>query len=399
MVRLSPVLLCRLAKKILTGSSGATSFGTAKPFIDSYKLVVHAGRGGNGLPRFGGPGGKGGDVYVVANPKLRDLRGIKDKDITSIYAGHGEDSRQYKLVGKPGDDVRIECPLGVDVVTEENVIIGQIERKGDKVLVAKGGRGGCRETQWNGMEGEKVDIYLDLKLIADIGFVGYPNAGKSSLLKAVSRASPKIAGYPFTTLKPNLGVMQFPDHRQISVADLPGLIEGAHLNYGLGHQFLKHIEKTQVLLFVVDINGFQLSPTAPHRSAMETLLFLMREIQLYNDYLLTKPAVLTVTKMDGHNSQERYDRFLDQLERVVDGNWEGVHPALRNLQIKEFAEIVAVSSRTGENISLLRERIRSVMDDAAEKTSVQQHLKKGRTYQEIIQNQRQRNVTENLDLV
>ena len=128
----------------------------------------------------------------------------------------------------------------MDVLTDNGVLLGQIERKTtDRLLVAKGGRGGCRETQWNGMEGQRATIFLDLKLIADIGFVGYPNAGKSSLLKSISRASPKIANYPFTTLKPNLGVMQFPDYRQVSVADLPGLIEGAHLNRGLGYQFFE----------------------------------------------------------------------------------------------------------------------------------------------------------------
>lgn len=395
MVRLSVVQFCRLAEKI---RSSATQKPGARPFVDSFKIVVHAGRGGCGLPRYGGPGGRGGNVYVVGNKTLKDLQDFKRPGRGMVVAGHGEDSRQYKLVGKAGHDAFIECPAGVDVLSENGVIMGQIKDSNERLLVAKGGRGGCRETQWNGMEGERMTIFLDLKLIADIGFVGYPNAGKSSLLKSISRSSPKIANYPFTTLKPNLGVMEYPDHRQISVADLPGLIEGAHLNHGLGYQFLKHIEKTKALLFVVDVNGFQLAPQGPHRTAFETLLYLMKEISMYNDYLLSKPSLLVITKMDTPKAKSRYDKFLDQLQRVLDGDWEGIHPTLCNLNIKEFDDILSVSCKSAENIPLLREQIRSILDTAAAATSTGLDTKQ-RSYQEIIQSQRQRNSGEDLDLV
>ena len=149
----------------------------------------------------------------------------------------------------------------------------------------------------------------------------------------------------------------------------------------------------------MDINGFQLTPECPHRTALETLLYLMKEITMYNDYLMTKPSLLAITKMDTPKSQKRYDKFLDQLERVLDGNWEGVHPTLRNLRIKEFDDIVAVSNKTAENMPLLREKIRSLLDVAAEATSVAPNLKQQRSYQEIIHSQRQRTISDSLDLV
>jgi Obg family GTPase CgtA len=396
MVHLSLIRFCRLAARI---SQTAKEPSTTRPFVDSHQIIAHGGRGGSGLPRFGGPGGRGGDVYVVGCKKMKDLTIIKDRGMRHVHAGHGEDSRQHKLIGKPGDDYLIQCPVGVEVLSENGVVIGHIDRKTDRVLVAKGGRGGCRETHWNGMEGQKSTIFLDLKLLADVGFVGYPSAGKSSLLKAISRASPKIANYPFTTLKPNVGIMDFSDYRQISVADLPGLIEGAHLNKGLGHRFLKHIEKTQMLTYVVDVNGFQLSPGSPHRTALETLLYLMKEVTLFNDYLLTKPSLLIVTKMDITNSKVRYAEFLDQLQRVMDGNWEGVDPDLRDLRVKEFDDIVAVSSKTSKNIPLLRDKIRSLMDNIAETSSAASHIKKAHSYQELIQSQRERLQNDDLDLV
>lgn len=398
MVRLTAACLCSFAKKVLSKSQGAGG-KNSKQFVDSYKIIVNAGRGGNGLPRYGGPGGKGGDVYVVGTTKLRDLRQVRDSGRPIVQAGHGEDSRKYKLVGAAGADEYIECPLGVEVLSETGIQLGHVVRKHEKVLVARGGRGGCLETQWNGMEGTKGIIYLDLKLIADIGFVGYPNAGKSTLLKAISRASPKIADYPFTTLKPNLGIMEFPDHRQISVADLPGLMEGAHKNYGLGYQFLKHIEKTKMLMFVIDVNGFQLSPQSPHRSAMETLLYLMKEVSLFNDYLLTKPALLTITKMDTEKSQVRYHKFMDQLERVMKGDTHGIHPTLCDVRVKEFAEIVAVSSKSSENIPVLREKIRSLLDVAEDESLSRLNRNENRSYQEIIAKQRQRDTTVATDLV
>jgi len=165
-----------------------------------------------------------------------------------------------------------------------------------------------------GTPGERKSIRLDLKLLGDVGFVGFPNAGKSTLLTAISRARPKIASYPFTTIKPNLGHCEFPDLRRITFADLPGLIEGAHQNEGMGHAFLKHVERTRVLLLVVDVNGFQFRPHSPLRSPLETILILNRELELYREDLLDKPAVLAVTKMDSKGAERTFEELKESLD-------------------------------------------------------------------------------------
>lgn len=158
-------------------------------------------------------------------------------------------------MGSGGADVVIRSPVGVSVVTDQGEVIGDLLADEDVVLVAKGGPGGNKATEFMGLRGQARSVKLDLKLIADVGFVGFPNAGKSTLLKAISRARPKIASYPFTTIQPNLGICEFKDMRRMSLADLPGLIEGASYNLGMGHKFLKHVERTRMLLFVVDVNG------------------------------------------------------------------------------------------------------------------------------------------------
>ena len=177
-------------------------------------------------------------------------------------------------MGDNGADIIIQAPRGVSVVTDGGQVLGDLVREEDTVLVAKGGPGGSRHTDYCGIRGQRRSIKLDLKLIADIGFVGFPNAGKSTLLKAISRASPKIASYPFTTIQPNLATCDFPDLRRMTLADLPGLIEGASYNLGMGHRFLKHVERCSILLFIVDINGFQFKADSPHRSAVDTVKLL-----------------------------------------------------------------------------------------------------------------------------
>ena len=177
-------------------------------------------------------------------------------------------------MGENGGDVIIQTPVGVSVVSDGGEVMGDLLRDNDTLLVARGGPGGSRQTDYCGIRGQKKSVKLDLKLIADVGFVGFPNAGKSTLLKAISRASPKIASYPFTTIQPNLATCDFPDLRRMTLADLPGLIEGASYNIGMGHRFLKHVERCNLLLFIVDINGFQFKADSPHRSALETLQLL-----------------------------------------------------------------------------------------------------------------------------
>ena len=179
-------------------------------------------------------------------------------------------------MGENGQDVIIRSPVGVTVMTDGGEVLGDLVKEDDSVLVARGGPGGSRHTQYCGLRGQARSVKLDLKLIADVGFVGFPNAGKSTLLKAISRASPKIASYPFTTLEPKIGVVEFPDLRRMKLADLPGLIEGASDNLGMGHKFLKHVERCSLLLFIVDINGFQFKVDTQHRSAAETVKLLSK---------------------------------------------------------------------------------------------------------------------------
>jgi serine/threonine-protein kinase OSR1/STK39 len=240
--------------------------------------------------------------------------------------------------------------------------------------------GGCEATNFLGLPGQRRSVRLDLKLIADVGFVGFPNAGKSTLLKALSRARPKIASYPFTTLRPNLGVAEFDDFRRISFADLPGLIEGAHLNEGMGHRFLKHVERTQVLLFVIDINGFQFKPEHPYRSAFETVLLLNRELELYKEDMLDKPALCVVTKMDSAGSDELYETFLEQMERLREGkdiakfslplaednNTEEEDGFISVEKCVRFDEIIPVSAKfSPKTVEVLKFKVRDWMDTYA----------------------------------
>lgn len=333
-------------------------------FIDTLRIKVSGGHGGAGYPQYGGVGGKGGDVCVVGDRNVKDLKYIVDRyRVERFIAGNGEDGRKYRIVGRRGGDAEISCPLGVDVLSERGQVLGQINEHGEKIVVANGGQGGCPANGYNGSRGQSGTVTLDLKLIADVGFVGFPNAGKSTLLKALSRARPVIADYPFTTLVPNIGILEYPDSRKISAADLPGLIEDAHLNRGLGYKFLKHIERTKLLLFVVDINGFQLSPTSPFRYPLETLLFLQREVMMYNELSMKAPAILVVSKMDSRNdSNEKYFKFVNQLKRLESGDFHGIHPTLRLEKLIKFDDVIPISSITSDNIPLLKESIRAAID-------------------------------------
>ncbi|MDX1590932.1 MAG: GTPase ObgE, partial [Balneolaceae bacterium] len=243
-------------------------------FADYAKIYVTAGKGGNGMAHFrrekyvpkggpdGGDGGKGGDVILVGNKQLNTLLDLRyRKYVKADSGGHGQTSRK---TGKDGEDERLEVPLGtVAYDADSRERIGEITEDGQELVVAKGGEGGLGNWHFKsatnqtpqhaqeGRDGEERAIELELKLIADVGLVGFPNAGKSTLLSALSEAKPKIAEYPFTTLEPNLGVVTFSDYRSFVMADIPGIIEDAHQGKGLGLQFLRHIERNNVLLFMV----------------------------------------------------------------------------------------------------------------------------------------------------
>ncbi|XP_067217180.1 GTP-binding protein 10 homolog isoform X1 [Linepithema humile] len=340
-------------------------------FIDTLRLHVRGGTGGAGLPRYGGIGGTGGNVYLVAKDGLTLENVVKKLQSKRIKADSGGDSSAKGIIGIPGDDKIISIPCGVLVYNQNGVLLGELNTEDSKLLVAKGGTGGCEETGYCGLKGESQTINLDLKLIADIGLVGFPNAGKSTFLAAVSNAKPKIADYPFTTIRPRLGVINYKDYRKITVADLPGLIEGAHMNIGMGHKFLKHVERTKLLLFIVDIQGFQLSPKYVHKSCLETVVLLNKEIELYNPDLLKMPAVIIINKMDTNNA----DNILKEIKPTLHKLSDYVTKCPEEMQPKQvihFEDILSVSliSKNKTEIEKLKEKIRKILDKYEERKHI-----------------------------
>eukprot|EP00069_Balaena_mysticetus_P012991 bmy_21889T0 len=316
-------------------------------FIDNLRLFTRGGSGGMGYPRLGGEGGKGGDVWVVAHNKMT-LKQLKDKYPQKRFAaGEGANSRVSALKGSKGKDCEIPVPVGISITDENGKIIGEVNKEKDRILVAEGGLGGKLLTNFLPLKGQKRVIHLDLKLIADIGLVGFPNAGKSSLLSKISHAKPAIADYAFTTLKPELGKIMYNDFKQISVADLPGLIEGAHMNKGMGHKFLKHIERTKQLLFVVDVSGFQLSSQTQYRTSFETILLLSK-------YIMNFKTELVVLKRD----------FLHLFEKHMIPE-----------RTVEFQHIIPISAVTGEGIDELKNCIRKFLDEHTNQENDAYHKK------------------------
>ncbi|KOC68835.1 GTP-binding protein 10 like protein [Habropoda laboriosa] len=331
--------------------------------IDSLRLHVAGGAGGSGLPRYGGIGGAGGNVYVISENNLI-LKDVKHrlKDV-NLKAGTGGTSTKKGLIGVPGTDLNISIPNGITVYDENRIKLGQVNSKNPKLMVAKGGKGGCENTGYCGLKGEKRTIVLDLQLLADVGLIGFPNAGKSTFLSAISKAKPKIADYPFTTIRPQIGTVTYKDYRQISVADLPGLIEGAHVNKGMGHKFLKHIERTKLLLFIVDIHGCQVSFKHVHRSCLETVLLLNKEIELYNPDLLERPAMIIINKMDMEGANEIYDEIKPKLNNLSEFLSE-FDEAIQPKRVLQFDDILTASlkSKDADEMLVIKEKIRFIID-------------------------------------
>jgi len=279
-------------------------------FVDEAEITVIGGKGGDGCISFrrekyvprggpdGGDGGNGGNVYIIADPNLSTLA---DLEHIRIYrAGDGENGKGKNKHGKRGKDVYIKVPLGTDVYDKgKKEFLGSILTPFDTLLIAKGGKGGKGNARFatptrqaprireKGKEGEKKELKLILRLLADVGLVGFPNAGKSRLLQALTGAGPKIADYPFTTLTPNLGMLRS-DRLSFTIADIPGIIEDAHLGKGLGLDFLKHIERSKILVFVIDVTD---EPLKKYR-------ILIKEIEKYNPLILSKPKVVVFNKID-----------------------------------------------------------------------------------------------------
>ena len=283
-------------------------------FIDRAKIRVIAGDGGNGCLAFrrekfvprggpsGGDGGKGGDIYLECTDRVNTLLHFQYKRIFKAQRGrHGEGDNRH---GKNGEDVIIPVPPGTQVYLEPGSgLLHDFARSGERILVAKGGRGGRgnarfatstnqapRRTEPGG-EGERLELSMSLKLIADVGLVGFPNVGKSTLISRISSAKPKIADYPFTTLVPHLGVVKVDEFRSFVVADIPGLIEGAHDGRGLGDQFLKHVERTKILVHMIDASNDDRNPVADYKA-------ILKELALFNSALLDRKQLIVASKMD-----------------------------------------------------------------------------------------------------
>ncbi|XP_068091635.1 GTP-binding protein 10 [Hyperolius riggenbachi] len=334
-------------------------------FIDNLRLVVRGGAGGMGLPRLGGGGGNGGDVWLVAKKGVT-MKDVKERYTRKRFAGGvGQNSSVRSLKGPSGPDCLVNVPVGITVTTDGGTKIAELNKEGEQIRVARGGHGGTYRSEFLPDKGQQRIVRLDLQLIADVGLVGFPNAGKSSLLSCVSHAKPKIADYPFTTVQPELGKIMYPDFKQISVADLPGLIEGAHINRGMGHKFLKHIERTRQLLFVVDVEGFRLSVKSPFRTAFETVQLLTLELELYKEDLVDKPALLAVNKMDLPGAEEKFQELLQQLENPNDYLHLLPDELVPECQIN-FKHVLPVSAISGQGIEELKHCIRGSLDEQAE---------------------------------
>ena len=306
-------------------------FSVSAMFIDEAKIYVKAGDGGNGCLAFrrekyvprggpsGGDGGRGGDVYMVANDQLNTLLHFRFNPEHKAQRGrHGEGSN---CTGQDGEPVVLEVPVGTVVYdADTGAKLHDFATPGEKVLIARGGRGGKGNARFAtsthqaptehqpGRPGQERRLRLELKLLADVGLVGFPNAGKSTLISRISAARPKIADYPFTTLEPNLGVVQLDDFRSFVVADIPGLIEGAHLGHGLGTQFLRHIERTKLLVHLVDVSE------ASGRDPVEDFDTVMHELESFSEDLAKKPMLVVASKIDAAQDPSR----VESLKRLAE---------------------------------------------------------------------------------
>ncbi|MGF7532401.1 GTPase ObgE [Bacillus mexicanus] len=299
-------------------------------FVDQVKVYVKGGDGGNGMVAFrrekyvpkggpaGGDGGKGGDVVFEVDEGLRTLMDFRyKKHFKAIRGEHGMSKNQH---GRNADDMVIKVPPGT-VVTDDDTkqVIADLTEHGQQAVIARGGRGGRGNSRFatpanpapqlseNGEPGKERYIVLELKVLADVGLVGFPSVGKSTLLSVVSSAKPKIADYHFTTLVPNLGMVETDDGRSFVMADLPGLIEGAHQGVGLGHQFLRHIERTRVIVHVIDMSGLE------GRDPYEDYVTINQELSEYNLRLTERPQIIVANKMDMPEASENLKAFKEKL--------------------------------------------------------------------------------------
>lgn len=332
-------------------------------FIDEVKIYVRSGDGGNGLVAFrrekyvpkggpaGGDGGKGANVIFKVDEGLRTFMDYRYQK--KFVAPNGENGMSKGMHGRKSKDLYLIVPPGTVIKdTDTGEVLGDLTQHNQEVIVARGGRGGrgnCRfatpsnpapEIAENGEPGEERNLTLELKLMADVGLVGFPSVGKSTLLSITSKAKPKIADYHFTTLVPNLGVVETKDHKSFVMADLPGLIEGASQGVGLGHQFLRHIERTKVIVHVIDMSA------TDGRDPYEDYRVINNELEEYNMRLLERPQVVVANKMDMPQSKENLEKFKKDLATAG-----------------EEVEIFEISAFTRSNIDNLLYKISDILEN------------------------------------
>ena len=332
-------------------------------FIDRAKIKVKAGDGGNGVTAFrrekfvprggpsGGDGGNGGDVWLEADEGLNTLLHLRYNPEHKAERGrHGEGSNRF---GKHGDDAVVRVPVGTQVFdAESGDLLNDFTEPGQRYLAAKGGKGGwgnahfatptrrAPKFHYQGRPGQERELQLELKLIADVGLVGFPNAGKSTLISVISAAKPKIADYPFTTLEPNLGVVDMGDFKTFVVADIPGLIEGASEGAGLGDRFLRHVERTKLILHLVDVSSFS------GREPVEDYRIINRELANYNEDMARRPQIVVATKIDALDDPERLESLKAEARR--EGRPFFAVSSVSNQGVKELVNEVskAIQSET-----------------------------------------------------
>ncbi|MDQ6786081.1 MAG: GTPase ObgE [Acidobacteriota bacterium] len=337
-------------------------------FIDRVKIKIKAGDGGDGVTAFrrekfvprggpsGGDGGKGGDVWMESDEGLNTLLHLRYNPEHKAERGrHGEGSNRH---GKDGADVLIKVPVGTQVFdAESEKLLFDFTESEQKFLAAKGGKGGwgnqhfatptkrAPKYHYTGRPGGERELQLELKLIADVGLVGFPNAGKSTLISVISAAKPKIADYPFTTLEPNLGVVDLGEFKTFVVADIPGLIEGASEGAGLGDRFLRHVERTKLMLHLVDVSSLS------NRNPVEDYEIINHELANYNQDLALRPQIVVATKLDALDEPERLENLRSRAKK--DG--------------KEFLEISAVANQgTKELVFAVAQKLNEIAEQKAE---------------------------------
>lgn len=327
-------------------------------FLDRVKIRIKAGNGGDGVTAFrrekfvprggpsGGDGGVGGCVWIEATEGLNTLLHLRYNPEHKAERGrHGEGSNRS---GKDGEDALVRVPVGTQIFDPEtNDLLFDFTEPGQRFLAAKGGKGGWGNAHfatptrrapryhYTGRPGQEKELQLELKLIADVGLVGFPNAGKSTLISVISAAKPKIADYPFTTLEPNLGVVDMGDFRTFVVADIPGLIEGASDGAGLGHQFLRHVERTKLMLHLVDVSSLE------GRDPISDYEIVDRELANYDENLAARPQFVVATKIDALDDPERLEKLKARAKK--DGKRFFAVSSVTNVGVKELVNAVSKS--------------------------------------------------------